>query len=210
MAVFQVRDVRAVFFSLSIFVAAWVVSGGVAWLFSPSLPELDADTQAYAMLDEAVQSGNWFTISQTAREAYNSTTDPELRTLADLLQRSAKVHITSDIETIDEANSWSGWLKAFVTGWTSPLAGLEDLGVFLDVYLGDAEEMGQIVDSRYLPRLENYAKAQQRRDSVRKWSWWLFWILAIAGIGLVIASIWFANFSEKDHLGRDDPGEVKR
>lgn len=203
------KVVGAIVLLLVVLVAAWAISSGVVWLFSPSLPEIDVDTQAYVMLDQAVQNGNWFTISQTAREAYSSATDPELRTLADLLQRLAEVHIKSDVETIDEANSWSGWLKSFVTGWTSPLTGLEGIGVTIDVYLGDVEEMGNTLDSRYLPRIENYAKAEQRRSSVRKWSWWLFWILGVAGTVLVIASMSDEDLNAKNTEGREEQDEAK-
>lgn len=155
-------------------VGAWILTGIGAWLVSPGNPQLDANTQAFVDLANSVESGSFNEMAYVGRQVQSSTTDPELRTLADFIARAAETNLGRNIRTLEQKNSWSGWIRDAWTGYTNPLAAIEELGMSIDFSLGGVQDVAKSVNDRYRAQLESYSADEQRRATIRKWSWAVF------------------------------------
>ena len=151
---------------IALLIASWAISGLVRSVIRPSI---GGDAEAYAELCIAAQSGQYAEIERGASKAYSMASDPELRKMSGFLVRYARFAQRAGITTTEEAGSFSGFGKSFLTGFLNPLHGLEGLTMTVELLWNDYEAIGARLDENYLPIFERYEFAGTCGTVV----WWI-------------------------------------
>lgn len=134
-------------------VASYIVRSAFA-------PSITANATAYLSLVRAMTCGRYTDAKQLADSAYTTADDADIRKMADYVSRMARMVLTTGVQTREEAGSFTGLAKAFVTGFRNPLAGIEGLGMSVETIFGDWEAIGNRLDARYETIFHSHTRAQ--------------------------------------------------
>ena len=140
-------------------------------------PAITANATAYVSLVQALTCGRYADAKQFADSAYTTADDADIRKLADFASRMCRMALNTGVQTREEAGSFTGLAKAFVTGFKNPLAGIEGLGMSVEAMFGDWEALGNRLDTRYQTIFSSYRRAQ----TIGSVTFWL--IIAAAAYG---------------------------
>ncbi len=163
-------------FILTWYLLTWLTCSLLSWLQTPSL---DGNLEAYILLNNAFESGEWPCIVSACRKAHSIADDPDLRQIADFVARVGELQIRMGWNTFEESSSFSAGLEGFVAGFLNPLLGIEGVGMMIEMFTTDFEAIGSRVDSRYEPLVE------ARRNVPLLWRW-LFWIFFLGGVVAIV------------------------
>lgn len=143
---------------VAIFVASWIVSSIVSMLLRPNV---DSNAHAYGVLINAINQTYYSQMEEQARQAQSMTTDPDIRKFSDFVARAANINMRAGAQTVDEANSFSGFGKGFVAGFMNPLLGIEGGMMFIEGVLTDYETIGERIEETYQPVYQRYRFAEE-------------------------------------------------
>ena len=158
--------------AVAVLAFSWVLSAIVEGFIKPSI---DSDAEAYILLVDSMNQTSYSAMESQTREAQGMTSDPDIRSIADFLARNANLSIRAGSQTVEEANSFSGFGKAFATGFFNPMMGIEGGLMFVESLFTDFEAIGTRLDNRYQPIFSRYRFAEKTGTVV-------FWILIVGGI----------------------------
>lgn len=174
---------------LSFLIFCWMSSSIVK---SVLRPHIDNNANSYIILVDAVNQPFFSEVERGARQAQSMTTDPDIRKLSDFIARAANMNIRAGSHTLDEANSYSGFGKAFVAGYVNPVLGLEGGMMFLEGMFTNFETIGNRIDEKYQAVFRKYHFANGLGRL-------LFWALLISG---VMAYFYYRNQYEQKLLNK--------
>jgi hypothetical protein len=142
---------------VSLFITAWAISGIGRSIIRPTI---SPDAEAYAELCMAAKSGSYSEIESQASKAYSKASDPDIRKLSEFLMRYARFAQRAGISTTEEAGSFTGFGKSFITGFLNPLHGLEGITMSIELLLNDYEAIGTSLDESYSGVFRRYEFAE--------------------------------------------------
>ena len=157
--------------AVTIFAASWIFSSVVTMLLRPNV---DSNAYAYIVLIDAINQSNYSQMEGQARQAQSMTSDPDIRKISDFVARAANLNMRSGSQTVEEANSFSGFGKAFVVGFINPLMGVEGGMIFIEGMFTNFETIGNRLDDRYQPVFRRYQFAESTGTVI-------FWLILIGG-----------------------------
>ena len=174
----------------------------------PEPPEVDNNTACYIGFINALESGQYTEVEATARDVQQRTTDADLRKLARMFRRHAELAQECNIETFDESGSLGGMIKASLTGFLNPLAGLEGLSQFIELLVTDYDAISRRVDDRYQPEIVSWLQTQEQIQSAKLKAKAVgtrsIWILIIVTLVLTVLLIAGREQFESGFAERDD------
>ena len=159
-----------------VWLLALIGSYVIRWI---ATPDIDNNAKAYAKLAQTALCVRYSEKQALAEEALSLATDPEIRSVADILVRSARVSIGAGSETPEEANSFGGLGQAFLTGFLNPMKAIEGAGLSLDVLFGNWDAAEASLDSKYKPVFKSYNRAALIGTVC-------FWLLLVGGVVVAI------------------------
>jgi len=171
-----------------VLLVAWISSFGYRHYTRPTVPELDANTKAYALLLEGTRSGVFSEAIPLFKRAHSIADDPDIRFMSDWLIRAASMNLKIGIETAEETSSFSGAMKGFARGFFDPITSLESLGLTIESIFTDADAVWERLDERYLSTWLNYLRMKQESENSSNKFWVVFIIVASIGLWLGFAN----------------------
>lgn len=153
-------------------------------------PHIDDNAHSYIILVDAVNQPYFSEMERGARQAQSMTTDPDIRRLADFIARAANMNIRAGSHTLDEANSFSGFGKAFVARFANPMLAFEGGMIFLEGMFTNFDAIGNRVDDKYQAVFRRYRFANGTGTFV-------FWAFMIGG---VVCYFYFRDQYEQELL----------
>jgi len=152
-------------------VLAFLANVAVKWLVSPAD---NGNLSAYKVLVAGAQSGRYDSMRDCAGAASRTASDESLRKCGDYLNRVSDLAIRSGCRTFQEANSFSGFVKGFISGFLNPLMGIESAALLVEGWFnkGDFER----IDAVYLPLWQKEVFASKAA----------FWVAVLVFFGLPI------------------------
>lgn len=176
--------------------AAWCTSKLAMQSFMPS--RFDNDCRAYVMLTEALETGSWEVVRVAANRANVLATDVKLKDFSSLLSRLGKYYLDAGIDTVHESESWSGGIKSFGHGFSSPTRWFELGAVSTEGALFHWGGAGSEIDSKYQPVVAAMKNAEKDARHI----FWGAFVIALVMVANALAS--FRQYGNTDNNSNDD------
>lgn len=152
-------------------VLAFLANVAAKWLLTPAD---DGNLSAYKVLVAGAQSGRYDSMRDCAAVACRTANDESLKKCADYLSRVSDLAIRSGCRTFQEANSFSGFVKGFISGFLNPLMGIESAALLVEGWFNKSDF--ERIDAVYLPLWQKEAFASKAA----------FWIAVVVFFALPI------------------------
>lgn len=152
-------------------VTAFIVNGTTRKILSPSD---DGNLSAYQVLVAGCESGDYEAMRACAEAAIQISNDADIEKCAGFFLRTSEIAIESGIRTFEENNSFSGFVKGFITAYLNPLVGIKAAIVAVEQFF--VKNSFERVDAKYLPLWEQQIFAGKAA----------FWVAAIVFIAMLL------------------------
>jgi hypothetical protein len=158
--------------ALGLVAVAWTVSSITTTVIGPSQ---DTNLRLYADLQNAAHTGKVVKIRAAAVKMADNASDPDLRSYAQFIARQNAQAERVGFESVQEQNTWSGYWRAFLAGWSDLNESFEGVMIFGDALLGNH---GAVSDK--------YDQLLKERTTATQLGWWQFWLIVVAGMCLYL------------------------